>query len=91
MIDWNKIEKEDMKIIHEISKRAVKEFNVGELLDYTMDVGATHTCGCPLDLQKLLDADKFNFAHDIFGINKNLDRETGELLNCFLPRCALPN
>tara|TARA_Y100000590_G_C15142431_1_gene796640 strand:- start:196 stop:582 length:387 start_codon:yes stop_codon:yes gene_type:complete len=47
---------------------------------------------CPdIDLQKMLDFDDFNFAHDLLGIIANLDRADGYpavLTNCFLPRCA---
>ena len=53
-----------------------------------MDVIAVNANGCPLDLQKLLDADDFNFAHDVDGIYWHLDRNTGKLKDCFLPRCA---
>lgn len=53
-----------------------------------MDVIAVHANGCPLDLQKLLDADDFNFAHDVDGIYWHLDRTTGRLTDHFLPRCA---
>ena len=39
-----------------------------------------------MDFEALLNADDFNFAHDIVGIRNHLDRETGRLGNCFLPR-----
>ena len=41
-----------------------------------------------LDLQKLLDAPDGDFGHDVFGIRRHINRQTGELENCFLPRCA---
>jgi hypothetical protein len=53
-----------------------------------MDLEATHSNGCPLDFQKLLAADKFNFWHDINGIQRHIDRGNGKLLDYFLPRCA---
>lgn len=53
-----------------------------------MDITATHLNGCPLQLQKFLDADDFNFAHDLVGIVNHMDRSTGQLIRCFLPRCA---
>lgn len=42
-----------------------------------------------LDLQKLLDAPKSDFAHDICGIIRHMDRSQypGKLTDCFLPRC----
>jgi hypothetical protein len=59
-----------------------------EVQDAMMDVTATHSNGCRLDLQKLHDAPDFDFAHDAFGIRQHLDRDTGKLQHCFLPRCA---
>jgi hypothetical protein len=58
--------------------------------DAEMDLLATHANGCPLDFEKLVGFDDFNFAHDVFGIRRHLERETGQLLHCFLPRCARP-
>ena len=55
-----------------------------------MDITAAHANGCPLDLVGLLAADDFNFAHDIGGIQRHIDRETGRLGGHFLPRFALP-
>lgn len=57
-------------------------------LDLRMDLTATHSNGCPLDFHKLLQFNDFNFTHDIAGIARHLDRSTGELRGCFLPRCA---
>lgn len=47
---------------------------------------ACHGGSCPLRLQELLDAEANDFAHDILGIRRHLDRETGKLQDCFLPR-----
>lgn len=55
-------------------------------LSATMDITACHANGCSLRLQALLDADDFNFGHDFFGIRNHLDRDTGSLTDCFLPR-----
>jgi len=41
-----------------------------------------------LRLGAMLEADEFNFWHDILGIRCNLNRTTGKLGNCFLPRFA---
>ncbi len=57
-------------------------------LDWEMDITACHRNGTPLDLKKLCDIDHANFAHDVFGIARHLDRKTGELRNFFVPRCA---
>lgn len=54
-----------------------------------MDLTAVHANGCRLNLQALLVADDFNFAHDIYGILRHLDRTTGQLMDCFVPRFAV--
>ncbi len=62
-------------------------------VDYTslcMDIEACHCNGCELDLQKLLDAPDSDFGHDVFGIRRHINRRTGQLEDCFLPRCAMP-
>ena len=58
-------------------------------MEIEMDVTAVHCNGCPLDLEKLLAFDAFNFAHDINGIRRHLNRQTGKLEDFFLPRCAM--
>jgi hypothetical protein len=42
----------------------------------------------PLDFEKLFGFPDFDFAHDIYGIMNRVDRTTGKLTDCFLPRCA---
>lgn len=59
-------------------------------VNLSMDITACYANGCPLDLGKLLAFDDFNFAHDIFGIRRHLDRNTGKLNGFFSPRCAKP-
>ncbi len=51
-----------------------------------MDITAAHRNGCPLKLDELLKAEDFDFAHDVFGIRRYINRKTGKLENCFLPR-----
>jgi hypothetical protein len=84
--------KKDAVLIHRIAVRASKcEAELGlerAVLDIDMDVTACHANGCPLDLKRLLFASDFNFLHDIEGIHRHLDRTTGKLKNCFLPRFA---
>lgn len=54
-----------------------------------MDVTACHASGNPLHLDELLKADDANFGHDVFGIRRHIDRSTGQLLNCFVPRFSI--
>ncbi len=85
----------DMDIIEKIALRAEKiaakhrhPNDRRKLQEYLMDFTATHANGCPLKLQAFLDADDFNFAHDAFGIERHLNRNNGQLEDCFLPRFA---
>lgn len=55
-------------------------------LSLTMDIAAVHCNGNPLRLEEMLRADDFNLAHDVFGIQRHLNRETGKLGGHFLPR-----
>ena len=77
----------DAALITQILDRAERLLRGVDRLGLAMDLTATHTNGCPLDLPKLLHAPDFDFAHDIWGIHRHLDRTTGKL-SCFLPRCA---
>lgn len=90
-INW-KASPKDAKKIDTILDRAAAEWpSYGEpegRKEAAMDLIACHLNGRPLDLDALLDADDFDFAHDLFGIRENINRKTGELGNCFLPRCA---
>lgn len=55
-------------------------------MDMHMDISAVHANGNPLRLSVLLEADDFNFAHDMSGICNCLDRDTGKLTRGFSPR-----
>jgi hypothetical protein len=87
MLNWG-TSKEDLLVIGKIADRAMDYTGGKHRIDIVMDLEATHNNGCPLDLEKMLAFDSFNFMHDIHGINQNINRETGKLENCFLPRCA---
>jgi hypothetical protein len=94
------VSRADQRIIAEIAERAEKLGSTHrppedrcKVMDYMMDITAVHANGCPLDLIRLLAADDFNFAHDVFGIERHLDRidtspTGGQLLGEFLPRFA---
>lgn len=75
---------EEDKVIKAIVERA----KATDRLCMTMDLSACNANGCKLDFDKLLSFDDFNFFHDISGISNPLNRSTGKLENCFLPRCA---
>ena len=88
-INWSAT-KEEHQLLVEIAQRAV-----GLNSDYSddfqglmMDITACHLNGNPLKLEELLKTDDFNFMHDINGINRFIDRNNGELTQCFLPRLS---
>ena len=56
-------------------------------LQAMMDISAAHKAQ-PLDIDRWLAADDFNFMHDLIGIHNHINRETGKLENSFMPRFA---
>ena len=89
MIDWMSVSKEDSELIHAITVRANKVMNTN-VMSLDMDITAAHLSN-PLALQMLLDADDENFFHDVGGITRHIDRQTGVLQDCFSPRFSLVN
>lgn len=81
---------EQFEVIHKIAGRAfglLRQHGVRvKAIDIAMDLSATHANGNPLRLDALLVADDFNLLHDVLGIRRHLDRETGKLTGCFRPR-----
>lgn len=68
---------------------AVTGENADDLsLSTRMDLLATHANGCPMDFGRMRKADDFNILHDIAGIRKHLNRETGRIVGFFVPRFA---
>lgn len=84
-VKWS-IPMKDAEAIRTIVKRALKEAMRKDALQLMMDLTATHANGCPLDLEGLANAKAFDFWHDIRGIQRHLNRDTGKLEDCFLPR-----
>lgn len=60
-----------------------------DIFGLALTLTLVHLNTCPLDLQRLLEADDFNFLHDIRGIQRYLDTSTGGLRYCFIPRFAV--
>ncbi len=57
---------------------------------YIMDLMAADGVNgnLPIDWDAMLAGDAFDFAHDIVGILRHMDRRTGKLGDCFVPRFA---
>lgn len=88
-IKW-KVTKRDDVVIRKIVERGwqldwLRE-SYASKVDMHMDIVACHANGSPLLLEKLLGFDDFNFAHDMSGICRHLNRDTGKLGGCFVPR-----
>jgi hypothetical protein len=89
-LNWE-ITKEENVLIQSIVERAFTHDQISNHLDpmtLQMDITATHCNGTKLDLERFLKSDDFNFIHDIVGIINHINRYTGKLSNCFLPRFA---
>ncbi len=91
MIDWAKGTKAEIELASGIAKRAVKLLGTApnRVAMFAMDIQACHTNGCCLKLVDLLRAKDGDFLHDVCGINQHIDRDTGKLQDCFLPRYAV--
>lgn len=83
-----KTTKEETAAISRIVARALAMNPEYDRKTAHMDLSACHANGCPLDFAKLESFPDYDFAHDVFGIARHIDRETGELTRCFVPRCA---
>ncbi len=82
--------KDEAKLIAKIAKRAsLMAQNLGieyVHMDAFMDVEAVFSAGKLSRIAELADAGDGNFAHDVFGIRRHLNRTTKQLEGCFLPR-----
>lgn len=93
-INWTCTKRESETII-KIMLRAASCMNFeqrgGNRLEVTMDLTACHLNGCPLDLEGLLSAENDDLIHDVSGIMRHINRKTGRLEDCFVPRYAAKN
>lgn len=88
MIDWSKQDDTKLEIAGRIADRFADEIDAPlDKTTTTMDLMACNML-CPLDFDGLLSAERFDFIHDLRGINENLCHDTGILKNHFLPRYA---
>lgn len=87
MVKFATYTREEQAAADRIVDRAFRLKIWARRMDVAMDLSAVHATR-PLRLAELANADDFNFAHDMVGIARHLDRETGELGGCFVPRFA---
>lgn len=80
--------KKEFELIVKICERAeALDIAPKERMTLIMDLDNVHK-SVGLNLEGLLGADDFNFAHDVVGIQNHINRKTKELEDCFLPRYA---
>ena len=89
-VSFKSTKKEDI-LISKIAKRAKfmlkSQYNIEiDLQSTMMDLTAVNANGCPIDFERMATASIHDVIHDVMGISKNINRETGKLENCFLPR-----
>jgi len=77
---------ENVALQSQIAKRLCKMVKGLKVIDVMITLDKL--TGVELDLHGLLFSSDFDFMHDMSGIFNFMDRETGKLKNCFLPRYA---
>jgi len=88
-IDW-KISQEDEALIRKIVNRVAEHaFDKFDVVSAMMDVYVVHRYICPLDLKRMADGKDADIIHDVYGIMKNLNRNSIKLKNYFIPRFEL--
>ena len=87
--EYNIRKVETIELFEELTSRDEAKTE-GEPYGCSLGGGLCQLCEISFDLRlnDLLNADDSNFAHDICGIQKNINRETREIENFFVPRFA---
>lgn len=80
-----------MKLIGQVADRALIVLEGWDKMTICMDLWLCIEGGCDLDLEGMTTCRLPDLIHDIWGINLNLDRQTGKLENCFSPRMRRRN
>lgn len=87
-----RVSQQDKEYIYRIARRAedtgLIPCELDPFLSLMMDLSAVKAQGCSIDFETLLNFEIPDFAHDICGIIRHMDRTTGLLTDCFLPRAA---
>lgn len=87
----NEMEKEKFELMGAIAERAEKmNLLMFDRMSLVMDLEVA-TEEFSLRLDEFLNADNFNFSHDVVGIQQHIDRENRKMINVFVPRFAGQN
>lgn len=86
---FDKVSKKDERNISKLVWRAwrMNKELFGDRITTKLDLTVAHA-STPLKLVELYACSDSDFLHDIVGINRHLDHETGEFKNFFVPRLA---
>jgi hypothetical protein len=76
----------DIDLQFQCVDRAVRQFDV-DRHSTILDLFFANE-NVPMDFERLLNFPLADFAHDIFGIQRHMNRQTTKLEDCFVPRCA---
>lgn len=80
--------KQEKVLIMQIAEKAEKmDLMQFDRLSLIMDLETAHE-EFNLKLDELLNASDFDFAHDVVGIQQNIDRKERKMIRHFLPRYA---
>ena len=86
MINWS-VSDSDFRSID----RIMENLDVPPRHRQNLEMGliACHNSGCPLDLETMAGLGKTSdVVHDVYGIDRHIDKTTGKLGDCFWPRYA---
>lgn len=92
ILNWKTTQNEQLMIAtiagraSALAKRMGVDYSVQEA---SMDITAVHCNDLKLDLAGLEAANEGDFGHDVFGIRRHINRDTGKLEDCFVPRYAV--
>lgn len=87
ILNWKTTDTE-ADLIKQITDRTLRFVPEANRMAVNMDITACHLNDTALDLARLLALPDPDFMHDVGGISAHLDRRTGKLQDCFVPRCA---
>jgi hypothetical protein len=90
--NWE-ISKPEFDLLVQVADRALAAFThyPDDKRTLVMDLMACHANACALDFKSMLEGPLQDLSHDIYGIRKHINRDTGKLEDFFTPRYALAN
>lgn len=88
-INWEQLSNDELNLLHGITQHAVKVARKSGIpldpMNTLTSLSVVHI-STPLRLPDLLEADEDDLMHDVLGIIRHLDPDTGRLGDLFSPR-----